>query len=75
MEIIFKYPGQKFVGIARRNPTGTLEHEGFVLVNAVPKQGGRVCGRQILEVLTDEDLLKERSRCALNEIEAVAVLS
>jgi hypothetical protein len=66
---------QKKRGASRRRRNLTLEHQGFVLVNAVPKQGGRLCGRQILEVLTDEDLLKERSRCALNEIEAVAVLS
>ncbi len=73
-QVIFKYPDQKFVGIATRKADGTLNHQGFVLVNAVPKKGATLFDRQISEVLTEVGLLKERSRCALNEIVAVAVL-
>ena len=74
-QVIFRYPDQKFVGIATRKADGTLNHQGFILVDAVPKKGAALFDRQVLEVLTEEGLLKERSRCALNEITAVAVLS
>lgn len=71
---IFRYPGQKFVGIAARQTDGTLYHSGFTLVNSLPSRGARLFDREVLEMLTDEALLKERSRFALVEIEAVAVL-
>lgn len=74
-QVIFKYPDQKFVGIATRKPDGTLNHQGYALVNVVPEKGDSFSDRQVAEVLTDEELLKERSRYALNEIVAVAVLS
>ena len=73
-EIIFKYPGQKFVGIATRNSHGTLNHEGFTLADAIPREGDTLFDRKVVEVLTGGDLLQERSRCALNQIEAVAVV-
>lgn len=73
-QVIFKYPGQKFVGIATRKADGTLNHQGFVLVNTVPKKGATLADRQVSEVLTEVGLLKERSACALNEIVAVVVL-
>ncbi len=37
-QVIFKYPGQVFVGIATRKADGTLNHQGFVLVNTVPEE-------------------------------------
>lgn len=74
-QIIFKYQGQKFVGIATRQPDGTLKHECFILVNAIPKEGASLFDRKVSEVLTAQALLDERSSCALNTIEAVAVLA
>ncbi len=73
-QVIFKYPGQKFVGVATRKADGTLNHAAFALVNAIPKKGDTIADREVSEVLTDAELLKERSTCALNTIEAVAVL-
>jgi hypothetical protein len=73
-QVIFKYPDQRFVGIATRKADGTLNHQGFVLVNVIPQKGDTLFDRQVSEVLTEEELLKEQSRCALNQIEAVAVL-
>lgn len=73
-QVIFKYPGQKFVGIATRQTDGTLNHSAFALVNAIPCKGGTFADREVSELLTDEALLKERSLCALATIEAVAVL-
>lgn len=73
-QVIFKYPGQKFVGIATRLNDGTLNHSGFTLVHVLPKKGAMLFDREVSEVLTDEALLKERSLCAQNNIEAVAVL-
>jgi hypothetical protein len=72
--MIFKYPGQKFVGIATRNADGSLKHTGFTLVDAIPKKGETLADREVSEVLTEATLLDERSRCAVNKIEAVAVL-
>jgi hypothetical protein len=74
-QVIFKYPDEKFVGIATRQSDGTLNHQGYVLVKVVPEKGDSFLDRQVVELLTEEDLLKERSRLALNEIVAVAVLS
>jgi len=74
-QIIFRYPGQVFVGIATRRPDGTLDHQGFVLLNAVPKKGTPLFDRPIAELLNDEVLLKEITRLAkVEKIEAVAVL-
>ena len=73
-QVIFKYPDQKFVGIAVRKTDGTLDHQGFALVNVIPKKGDPLFDRPVSEVLTEEALLKEMSRRALNEIVAVAVL-
>jgi len=73
-QVIFKYPDQKFVGIATRKPDGRLDHQGFALVNVIPEKGDVLFDRPVTEVLMEEGLLKERSRCALNEIVAVAVL-
>jgi hypothetical protein len=73
-QVIFKYPDQKFVGIATRKPDSTLDHQGFALVNVIPKKGDVLFDRPVTEVLTEEGLLKEMSRRALNEIFAVAVL-
>ncbi len=74
-QLIFKYPGQKFAGVATRGADKTLKHEGFILVNDLPKLGDALCERKVVELLTDEELLKERSACALNTIEVVAVLA
>jgi lipoate-protein ligase A len=74
-QVIFKYPGQKFVGIATRKADGTLNHQGYVLIDAVPRKGATLFDRPVSEMLTEEELLKERSRCALNEIAAIAVLA
>lgn len=73
MQLIMRYPGQKFVGIATRE-NGELLHSGFTLVNAIPKPGDKLFDRVVAEVLTNEELLKERSALAVNPIEAVAVL-
>jgi hypothetical protein len=73
-QIIFKYPGQICVGIATRMIDGTLDHSGFILIDVPPKKGATLFDREVAEVLTDEALLKERSLCAQNAIEAVAVL-
>jgi hypothetical protein len=73
-QVIFKYPGQKFVGIATRTTDGMLNHQGFTLVDVIPQMGDVLFDWPAIEVLTEEGLLKERSRCALNEIVAVAVL-
>jgi hypothetical protein len=74
-EIIFKYPGQKGVGVATRLKDGTLDHSGFIFVSVLPKKGGVLFDREVSEVLTDEALLKERTLLAQNDIEAVAVLA
>ena len=73
-QVIFKYPDQKFVGIATRKTDCTLSHQGFALVNVIPQKGDVLFDQPVTEVLTEEELLKERSRCALNEIVAVAIL-
>jgi hypothetical protein len=62
------------VGITTRQADSTLNHQGYVLVNVIPKKGDALFGRQVSEVLTDEVLLKEMSGRALNRIEVVAVL-
>jgi hypothetical protein len=72
---IFRYPGQKFVGLATRQQDNTLNHFAYTLVNEIPRKGDELFERKVVEVLTDEKLLKERSTCALNNIEAVAVLT
>jgi hypothetical protein len=74
-QIIFKYPNQKFVGIATRKTDGTLNHECYILVSVVPRKGASLFDRKVAEVLTGPKLLEERSRFACNPIEAVAVLS
>jgi hypothetical protein len=61
-------------GIATRKPDGTLNHQAFILIYLIPQAGSLLAGREVVEVLTDEELLKERSCCALNPIDAVAVL-
>ena len=73
-QVIFKYPDQKFVGIATRQADGTLNHSGFALVNHIPEKGKTIADREVFEVLTDAGLLKELSTRALNTIEAVVVL-
>jgi hypothetical protein len=74
-EIIFKYPGQVFVGLASKQTDGKLNHFGFTLVNVLPKKGDLLFDRQVVDVLTDDTLLKERSALARNPIEAVAILA
>jgi hypothetical protein len=74
-EIIFRYPGQKFVGLASKQADGTLAHVGYTLLDVLPKKGDTLFEREVLEVVTDEDVLKERSMCARNEIEVIAVLA
>jgi hypothetical protein len=74
-QIIFKYPGQKFVGVATRQKDNSLNHVGFILVDAIPKNGDPLFQGKVAEVLTDAELLKERSACALNNIEAVVILA
>jgi hypothetical protein len=74
-QVIFSYPGQKFVGVATRKKDNSLNHECYILVNAIPKKGDPLLQGKVVEVLTDAELLKERSTCALNKIEAVAVLA
>ncbi len=74
MEIRFKFAGQKYVGIATRKPDGTLDHEGFRLVDILPKPGGSCFERKVLEVLIEKELLDECSRAALDPIEAVLVV-
>jgi lipoate-protein ligase A len=73
-QIIFRYPGQKFVGIATRKTDGTLAHQGYILIDAIPKKGATLFQRPVLEVLTEEKMLKEISLRAANTLEAVAVL-
>ena len=75
-QIIFRYPDQKFVGLASRSPDKKLNHLGFTLMNALPKLGDTLFERKVVELLTDEQLLKERSSCAhVEKIEIVAVLA
>lgn len=74
-QVIFKYPGQKFVGLATRNADGSLAHQCFMLVNSVPKTGETILDRLIAEVLTDDALLTEMThRACVDRMEAVAVL-
>jgi hypothetical protein len=74
-QIIFRYPGQVFVGLATRKADGTLNHEGFTLLNLAPKIGDTLFERPVAEVLTEEPMLKDLARRALVEkMEAVAVL-
>lgn len=74
-QIIFRYPGQIFVGIATRKTDGTLNHQGFVLLNAIPDRGSMLFDRQVSEVLTEEMMLKDLARrAAVEKMEAVAVL-
>lgn len=73
MQLIMKYPGQKFVGIATKEK-GELKHSGFTLMDAIPKPGDKLFDRVVAEVQTDEELLKRLSAWAVNPIEAVAVL-
>jgi hypothetical protein len=73
-EIRFKFAGQKYVGIATRKPDGTLDHECFRLVDSFPNQGIFSPRGKFLEVLTEKELLDERSRAALDPIEAVLVV-
>ena len=75
IQIIFKYPGQKFVGVATRQKDHSLNHECYILVNDIPKKGDPLLQGNVVEVLTDAELLKERSAFALNNIEAVAILA
>ncbi len=75
-QVIFKYPDQKFVAIAFRRQDNTLYHYGFVLVNTVPKVGDVLFEREVVQVLTDEELLKERTTAAqVEKIAAVAILA
>lgn len=75
-QVIFKYPDQVFAGIATRKADGTLNHQGFVLVNSVPKKGSTLFEREIVEVLTEEELLKDLARRGtVDKMEAVAVLA
>jgi hypothetical protein len=41
----------------------------------LPKLGDVIENKKVVELLTDKELLKERSACALNTIEVVAVLA
>jgi hypothetical protein len=72
--IILAYPGQKFAGLAIRRPDKTLDHIAFVLGDNLPKLGEVIDNKKVVELLTDEELLKEQSARALNRIEVVAVL-
>jgi hypothetical protein len=74
-QIIFAYPGQKFVALAMRQPDNTLNHFAFARADQLPKLGEVIENMKVVELLTDEELLKERSACALNPIEVVAVLA
>jgi hypothetical protein len=78
-EIIFTYPGLMFVALATRKPAKTLNHFAFALVNHLPKLGDTfeetLPDKKVVELLTDEELLKERSLHARVKIEAVAVLA
>ena len=58
-EIIFRYPGQKFVGLASKQVDGTLTHLGYTLLDVLPKKGDTLFEREVLEVVSDEDVLKE----------------
>lgn len=74
-QIIFKYPGQVFVGLATRNADNTLNHQAFMPTYSVPKKGDTLVEREVVEVLTDEALLKELTqRACVDKMEAVAVL-
>jgi Tfp pilus assembly ATPase PilU len=71
-QVIFKYADQVFVGIATRKADGTLNHQGFVLVNGVPKKGSTLFEREVVEVLTEEELLKDLARRGtVDKMEAV----
>jgi hypothetical protein len=61
-------------GIAARMIDGTLNHSGFILIDVLPEKGAKLFDREVSEVLTEEELLNERSGCALNKTEAIAVL-
>jgi hypothetical protein len=74
-QVIFKYPEQKFAGLATRGPSKELNHQGFALVNHLPKIGDIIAERKVVELLTDEKLLKEcTARAQVSKIEVVAVL-
>lgn len=74
-QVIFKYPGQIFVAIATRKADGTLDHQGFALIDAVPKKGTTFIDREVNEVLADDAMLKDLARRgAVDKMEAVVVL-
>ena len=74
-QVIFRYPDQIFVGLATRKSDGTLNHQGFVLLDAIPKKGATLFDRLVAEVLIDEAMLNELARrAAVEKMEAVAVL-
>jgi hypothetical protein len=74
MHVIFAYPHQKFIGIATRKPDKSLHHEGYALVDSVPRVGEIFSDRKVLELLTDEKLLKEQSAQTQNPIAALTVI-
>ena len=75
-QVIFKYPDQVFVGLATRNADGSLKHEAFLLVNAVPKKGDALLNRRVADVIThDEKLLKTMARRGeVDEMAAIVIL-
>ncbi len=75
-QIIFKYPEQKFVGLATRRRDNSLNHFAFALVNTVPALGETIRDRNVIELLTDEKLLQELTvRARVDKIAVVAVLA
>lgn len=74
-EVIFKYPEQVFVGIATRKTDGTLNHQYFVLINAVPTKGTELMDRTVAEVITDDEILKDLAqRGRIDKMDALVVL-
>jgi hypothetical protein len=53
-----------------------MNHQGFILCDVVPRKGATLFERQVVELLTDETMLKDLTRRAgVDKMEAVAVLS
>ena len=67
---IYRHPGQRLFGFATRQQDKT--HLYAVAAAYAIYQGQTIYGN-VIEVLTDELLLKEMSSCAHLNIEAVAV--
>lgn len=76
----YRFHGQTFVGLATRRHDKTLDHYAYAALPSIPNNGQTILRetieecRKVIEVLTDDALLKERSSAWHVPIKAVAVV-